>query len=374
LFTDGSRQVNAGQPSIANMFGDAGNSQYIFYFPAISFRDKRKNVAGNPSVPDVADEIVCAVDLRQLRYFIGVVEAGSFTKAAEQLHVAQSALSLHVRQMEEGFGTQLLVRDRTGVTLTAAGTKLLKHAHVILDQVRIAEEELTSKVKSPSGEVTIGIPSGAARIMVAELLAFAKEQLPNVSLKIVEGMSGPIEEWMAAGRFNLAILYRTVESPGASTVLAQEEFCLIVPPNEPPFGTTIRLSDLHAFPLAVPMRVNNVRRSVADVVALHGCTLDVRFEVDSLSTIIQMVTDGKAYSILTPSAIRREASLGQVRMVRIIDPVITRSVVLAVNQRDERSIEVAAVRAMILQVAQKLTFDKKWTAIIPPEELASRAV
>ena len=87
-----------------------------------------------------------------------------------------------------------------------------------------------------------------------------------------------------------------------------------------------------------------------------------------------MVTDGKAYSILTPSAIRREASLGQVRMVRIIDPVITRSVVLAVNQRDERSIEVAAVRAMILQVAQKLTFDKKWTAIIPPEELASRAV
>jgi LysR family nitrogen assimilation transcriptional regulator len=310
------------------------------------------------------------VDLRQLKYFVGVVEAGSFTKAAAQLNVAQSALSLHVRQMEEMFGTQLLVRDRTGVTLTAAGTKLLKHAQIILHQVQLAEEELTSKVKSPSGEVTIGIPSGAARVIVAELLALAKERLPKVSLKIVEGMSGPIEEWMTAGRFNLAILYRTIESPGKATVLAREEFCLVVPPNEPPYEETIRLSELHAFPLAVPMRVNNVRRSVADVVAQHGCTLDVKFEVDSLSTIINMVMDGKAYSILTPSAIQREVSLGQVRTVRIVDPVITRSVVLAVNPRDERSVEVAAVQALVPKVVQQLAREGKWPAIIPEAEPA----
>ncbi|MFC0804439.1 LysR family transcriptional regulator [Ensifer sp. P24N7] len=310
------------------------------------------------------------MDFRQLKYFVGVVDAGSFTKAAANLNVAQSALSLHVRQMEEGFGTQLLIRDRTGVTLTAAGTKLLHHAHIILRQASLAEEELSNKKKSPSGEVTIGIPSGAARVMVTELLALAKERLPKVSLKIVEGMSGPIEEWMTAGRFNLAILYRTSESPGSSTVLAREELCLIVPPNQPPFESSIRLADLHAYPLAVPMRVNNVRRSVADVVSQHGCTIDVRFEVDSLSTIISMVMDGKAYSILAPSAIQREASLGEVRIVRIVDPVITRTVVLAVNPRDERSIEVAAVRALVPEVVQKLAQDGKWRAILPEPEPA----
>ncbi|UVK48691.1 LysR family transcriptional regulator (plasmid) [Mesorhizobium sp. AR07] len=310
------------------------------------------------------------MDLRQLKYFIGVVEAGSFTKAAAQLNVAQSALSLHVRQMEEEFGTQLLVRDRTGVTLTAAGTKLMRHARSILRQVNLAEEELTSKVKSPSGEVTIGIPSGAARVMVAELLSLAQERFPKVSLKIIEGMSGLIDEWMTSGRFNLAILYKTVESPDTSTLLAREEFCLVAPPNQPPFENTVRLSDLHAYPLAVPMRVNNVRRSVADVVAQHGCTLDVRFEVDSLSTINSMVMDGKAYSILTPSAIQREVSLGQVRMVRIVDPVITRSIVLAVNPRDERSVEVAAIRALVPEVAKKLTRDGKWPAILPGGEPA----
>ena len=130
------------------------------------------------------------------------------------------------------------------------------------------------------------------------------------------------------GRFNLAVLYRTAESPGPTTVLAREEFCLVVPPGEPPFEDTIRLADLHAFPLAVPMSNNNVRRSVADVVAQHGCTLDVRFEVDSLSTIISIVMEGKAYSILTPSAIQKEVKQGQVRTVRIVDPVITRFVVL----------------------------------------------
>lgn len=310
------------------------------------------------------------MELRQLKYFVGVVDAGSFTKAAEQLNVAQSALSHHVRQMEEAFGTQLLVRERTGVTATTAGTKLLDHARVILRQVKLAEEELTSKAKSPAGEVTIGIPSGAARVMVTELLALARERLPKVSLKIVEGMSGFIEEWMTAGRFNLAILYKNGERIGNSTVLAREEFCLVVPPNQPPFEDTIRLCDLHVYPLAVPMGANNVRRSVADVVARHGCTLDVRFEVDSLSSIVSMVMDGKAYSILTPSAIQREVSLDQVRTVRVVDPVITRSVVLVVNPRDERSAEVTAVRTLIPEVVHKLAQSGRWPLILPAVEPA----
>lgn len=305
------------------------------------------------------------MDIRQLKYFVGVVEAGSFTKAAALLHVAQSALSLHVRQLEEGFGTQLLVRDRTGISVTASGTKLLERARTILREIRLTEMELTNTVASPSGEVTIGIPSGAARVLSGPLLESVRNELPRISLKMIEGMTGPLEEWMAAGRFNLAVLYRTAESVGRMTALAREEFCLVVPPDEPPFEDEIPLADLHAFPLAVPMRNNNVRRSVADVVAQHGCVLDVRFEVDSLSTIINMVMEGKAYSILAPSAIQREASQGQVRTVKIIDPVITRSVVLAVNPKDEQSPAVSAVRKLIPNVARTLIESRQWPATAP---------
>ncbi|KUM24096.1 transcriptional regulator [Mesorhizobium loti] len=305
------------------------------------------------------------MDIRQLKYFVGVVEAGSFTKAATLLHVAQSALSLHVRQLEESFGTQLLVRDRTGISVTASGTKLLERARTILREIRLTEMELTNTVASPSGEVTIGIPSGAARVLSGPLLESARSELPRISLKMIEGMTGPLEEWMAAGRFNLAVLYRTAESARQMAVLAREEFYLVVPPGEPPFEDEVPLADLHAFPLAVPMRNNNARRSVADVVAQHGCVLDVRFEVDSLSTIINMVMEGKAYSILAPSAIQREASQGQVRTVKIIDPVITRSVVLAVNPKDEQSPAVSAVRRLIPNVTRTLIESGQWPAMAP---------
>ena len=303
------------------------------------------------------------MEIRQLKYFVGVVEAGSFTKAASLLHVAQSALSLHVRQLEAGFGTQLLIRERTGVRVTDAGQTLLNRARVILKEIQLTEAELTSKKASPAGEVTIGIPSGAARVISGPLIEAVRNEFPRVSLKMTEGMTGPLEEWMSAGRFSLAILYRTEESIGQMTALACEEFCLVAPRGEPPFEDSIRLSDLHTFPLAVPMRNNNVRRSVADVVTQHGCVLDVRFEVDSLSTIISMVMEGKAYSILTPAAIHKEASQGLVRAIKIVDPVITRSVVLAVNPRDEHTPAIVALRNLIPNVANTLIERGIWLPV-----------
>jgi LysR family nitrogen assimilation transcriptional regulator len=93
--------------------------------------------------------------------------------------------------------------------------------------------------------------------------------------------------------------------------------------------------------------------------------LDVRFEVDSLSTIIGIVAEGKAYSILTPSAVQKEVRQGQVRAVRIIDPVITRLVVLAVNPKDERSVAVSAVRKLITKVVDKLIDGGQWPATHP---------
>lgn len=305
------------------------------------------------------------LDLRQLNYFVGIVEAGSFTKAAAEMNVAQSALSLHVRQMEEGFGVTLLVRERTGIRMTAQGAKLLEHARIILRQVALAESELTSKASSPAGEVTIGIPSGAARVMTTELLATAREVIPNVSVKITEGMTGPLEEWMNAGKFNLAVLYRSSDNIGRCTELAREEFVLVAQPEKPPFTDTVELAELESFPLAVPMPSNNVRRSVADAIARFGFTLDVRFEVDSLSTILKMVSEGKAYSVLTPAAVQSEVKAGLVKSVKIVDPIITRSVVVVSNPRDERAPAVNATKAVLIDVVRKLVSNGEWPASLP---------
>jgi LysR family transcriptional regulator, nitrogen assimilation regulatory protein len=302
------------------------------------------------------------MDLRQLKYFAGVVEAGSFTKAAARLNVAQSALSLQVQQLEACFGTQLLVRDRTGVSLTVSGEKLLKRAKIILREVQLTEFEFTNKAASPAGEVTVGIPSGVARLVIGELLAVAREELPAISLKITESMMGPLQEWMDAGHFNLAVLYSTMESSAAQAVLAREEFCLVAPPDRAPFGDTIRVAELHAFPLVLPMRHNHSGRSVAEIAAANGFALNVRFEVDSLSAIVNIVAEGRGYSILPQSAIQNEAMQGQVRIVRIVDPIISQSVILSTNPRDGRSLAVTAVGKLIRRTVKRLIEAGQWPA------------
>ena len=78
------------------------------------------------------------MDLRQLRYFIAIVEQGSFSKAAETLNVAQPALSLHVRNMEAELGSALLFRSPQGVVATEAGEILIRHARIVIDQLSIA--------------------------------------------------------------------------------------------------------------------------------------------------------------------------------------------------------------------------------------------
>lgn len=302
------------------------------------------------------------MDLRKLRYFVGIAEAGGFTRAAETLRVAQSALSLHVRQMEEEFGVQLLNRDRNGIVLTETGKKLLHHAKIILEQVRIAENELMDSAKSPAGVVTLAIPSGLAQFLAPALIAATSERFPDISLKILEGMSGPISDWILDGRVNLAILYKSPEEAIISDILAEEEFHLIIPPGKPPFADTVHISELHQFPMAVPMDVNNVRRSVGKTVACHGYPLDIRHQMDSISSIVSMVMAGTAYSILTLSTIQREVALGHVRTARIVDPEILCCAVLAVNPRESHLVEVSAIRTLVPKIVRQMVSKGIWVA------------
>jgi LysR family transcriptional regulator, nitrogen assimilation regulatory protein len=304
------------------------------------------------------------LDIRKLKYFVAVVESGSFTKAAAQLHIAQSALSLHVRQLEERYGT-LLVRDKEGVRTTERGARLLSHAASILHHVDLAEADLTSDFGSPAGDVTLGIPSGAARVMAASVLAAAAEANPLVSLKISEGMTGQIEEWMAAGRLDLAVLYRTPDSTGRSVELAREDLYLVAHPDMPPFSEAVDLAAIQRLPLAVPTQANSLRQSFSSVAQRLGYQLDVRFEVDSLSSIVRMVSNRRAYSVLTLAAINSEVRSGLVRAIKIVNPSITRSVVLTTNPRDEGSLAVLATRTVVVEVVRSLVASGDWPASLP---------
>ena len=105
------------------------------------------------------------MDLRQLRYFVGIVQAGSLSRAADQLHVAQSAISHHLASLESELGRQLVTRGPKGILLTEAGGVLYRHAEAILRHVEFAKQDALNVLSVPSGRVSIGFPVALASLL-----------------------------------------------------------------------------------------------------------------------------------------------------------------------------------------------------------------
>src|SRR5450830_1899465 len=120
------------------------------------------------------------MDLKQLEYFVHVVELGSFTRASDVLNIAQPALSRQLRQ-------NLLVRNGRGVTATEAGQLLLEHGRGILHQVARAKEDLGRIRGALAGRVNVGLPPSASKILTVPLTRAFTQRLPNASLSISEG-------------------------------------------------------------------------------------------------------------------------------------------------------------------------------------------
>ena len=147
------------------------------------------------------------MQFRQLRYFVKIVEAGSFSRAATLIHVAQPALSQQIHELEDRLGVTLLRRSARGVTPTAAGELLFREATSILHQL----DQLPTVVRSGSGEaegaVSVGLASSMAPILIGPLLAQVKTTLPKVNLKISDDDSGSLQAGVAASNFDLAVVY-----------------------------------------------------------------------------------------------------------------------------------------------------------------------
>jgi LysR family nitrogen assimilation transcriptional regulator len=199
------------------------------------------------------------MDLRQLRYFIAIAEQGSFSRAANLLHIAQPALSLHVRNMEFDLGTPLLSRSPKGVVPTEAGEILLRNARIILDQFTIAEEEIRGHDNDPSGEVRLGLPGTISQILAVPLITAARTRYPKIKLRIAEAMSGFVLEWMRDSRIDLAVLYGNVSDKGISMVrILQEELVFFGPPEPitdvslPENGEELSYNTIAQLPLILP--------------------------------------------------------------------------------------------------------------------------
>ena len=313
------------------------------------------------------------MDLRQLRYFIAIVEHGSFSQAAAVLNIAQPALSLHVRNMEAELGTPLLHRGPKGVAPTDAGEILLRHARIILDRMAIAREEIRGHDSDPAGLVRVGLPGTISEILSVPLIVAARRRYPRIQLRIAESMSGFVTEWLQEARIDLALIYRETPARNLSTVeMLTEELVLFARSGDaerlglPPEGRPVSFARLAEIPLIVPGPTHGLRKLSNDLVAARQGRLTVAIEVDSYANIKTLVEIGLGCSILPLNAVAAGVAAGTLRRWSIEPPAVRRSAFLAHAKDRPMTGAVAAIHRLIQEVMRDLLASGAWAGALPP--------
>lgn len=246
------------------------------------------------------------MDLKQLEYFVRVAEMGSFTRAAIALDVAQPALSRQVRLLEVELRQNLLARNGRGATPTEAGKLLLEHGRGILHQVERAREELGRVRGALAGRVAIGLPPSVAKVLAVPLIREFRQRMPEATLSITEGLSVGMQESVANGRLDIALLYNAAASTDTEiTPLLEEDLFLVERQAQGvrAIAKAIALKDIAAMPLVIPSRPNAIRMHVEHQLAALGVQPQVALEIDGVAAILDLVADGAGCAVLSRHAL-----------------------------------------------------------------------
>jgi len=271
------------------------------------------------------------MDVRQLRTFLHVAELGSFSRAAERLRIAQSALGRQVRLLEEELQVKLFTRHGRGVILTPPGKVLLDRAAAILRQVERARVDVAAEGDAETGHVVVGLPPTVADVLAGPLVARFHDAYPRISLRVVVGFSGFLQKWLQSGRMDLAVLYtaRVARNLRARPLLTENLFligpggCGLDPDTGVPFA------DLARQPLILPSPSHGLRALIEENAVAQRIELNVPVEADGLRILKDLVLRGLGYTVLPRASIHAEIGEGVFAAAPIVSPDLTRRVVLA---------------------------------------------
>lgn len=297
------------------------------------------------------------MDLRQIRYFVGVVQSGSFTAAAKKLHVAQPALSHQISKLEQTLGEQLLNRHSRGVGLTEAGERLYVHATQILDHLEQARLEVTEFKGPIKGQARIGMPHSVGDLIAIRVLLHARELYPGITISMIDRMSEELNIMLVEGGLDICLTYIAPEQPWVESIpLFSENLCLAVPPGmarKLPATRTIAFSRAAAYPLALPTRTHGIRRMVEEAASRKNIRLNVQLEADSFQLLQHALEENLACTILPISGLLHAKQNAPLRIFVIENPSMPRVLHLARSARKPLTRAMNAAREILLKAMQE---------------------
>lgn len=305
------------------------------------------------------------MELRELRNFMQVARAGSVSRAAAELRLAQPALSRQIKKLEHELGVLLFSRHGRGVRLSAAGSLLLERAEAITQLVHQASEEIKEDRSPQRSRVALGVPPAAGRILIPHFAARFQEAWPQATLHMREGVSSSLQEWLIDKRIDIAMLHNPphLESLDISPLLTERMWVI-----GPPAGrlkarkprARFRIRDLGELPLILPNMAHANRRLVEDAAVEHGVRLRIRIEADSVAFAKAMVENGLGYTILTYAAVQDELARGRLTIHPIERPALSTRVAIVTLRGSPLPKAMQDASALLRKVCRDLVRSKSW--------------
>jgi LysR family transcriptional regulator, nitrogen assimilation regulatory protein len=293
--------------------------------------------------------------LEPLKYFLRAAELNSLTKAASMLGITQPVMSRSIAQLERELGGRLFHRTGHGVQLTPLGESLLGRAQRIIEEVEALLGEARLFSKTPSGEVRVGMPPSFSVAVVSVLLDRARQQLPNVKVKIFVASTARLDDWLDEGRIDIVLNFGSGRSMGNTQLIGTVDTYLV--------GTrgsflaqrrTVDFKELHDLPLILPATKNGLRKVIDDLAAELDIQLSPAVEVDTSALYLKLVKEGQGYAITTLHALSRENADGQLVAALIVKPRVARKIMLGTSLRMAPSLATLRLTALIADISKPL--------------------
>lgn len=327
------------------------------------------------------------MDLRALRYFIAVLEAGSLSRAAASLYVAQPALTAQIKKLENELGTQLFERSHAGVTPTTAGMQLYHDARRLLSDAAALRERFQRPPNGLEGSVTLAIPSLLSSLLLGPVLMRLKERHPLVRVFVLDDLSLMVKKAMLDRRADVGILVDTPVLEGmACEPLAEESIFLcgfdvggiaaplVKRPRKSVSGKAvarrgigdIAFAKAAQLPLVLQSRRFNIRQQVEGAASNLGIELNVAYEHDSARVLRSLYQAGAGFTF-TPGCALDASALTNEHWIcaRVTEPELKRSYTLATPANRAVDPVAQALIDVLREEIERMVGEGIWKAELP---------
>jgi DNA-binding transcriptional LysR family regulator len=277
------------------------------------------------------------MEFRQIHYFISLFEEGTVTRAAHRLNIVQPALSMQIAKLEEQIGQQLFERTKQGMVPTAAARQMYGLFLPIMREFTNAQAQLLNSDGAIRGHVNIGLIASITEGVLAETLGDFSSKYPDVGVKVADGYTNTLIDWVTGGQLDAAIV-NSPRRPLALDVehIMDEEMVFITSATNPaavPPQLTLRQICSLGVPLVLPTRGHGLRSNIDSFAQSENVELTPKFEIDSLVTTVKLVEQTHLATIIPRVAVHRQLKAGTLRSHSIVSPRLVRRMVIVSHPR-----------------------------------------